>query len=56
MGVTNDRYPLEVAEGQSQMIGYSHYGIQISTQDMEHVDFYLHALGVPARRDVNDQW
>ena len=54
MGVTNDRYPLEVAEGQSQMIGYSHYGIQISTQDMEHVDFYLHALGVPARRDVND--
>ena len=54
LGVTNDRYPLEVAEGQSQMLGYSHYGIQISTQDMEHVDFYLHALGVPARRDVDD--
>ena len=54
LGVTNDRYPLEVAEGQSQMIGYSHYGIQISTQDMENVDFYLHALGVPARRDVDD--
>ena len=54
LGVTNDRYPLEVAEGQSQMLGYSHYGIQISTQDMEHVDFYLHALGVPARRNVDD--
>ena len=35
LGVTNDRYPPEVAEGQSQMLGYSHYGIQISTQDME---------------------
>lgn len=54
LGVTNDRYPLEVCEGQSQMLGYSHYGIQISTKDMEHVDFYMHALGVPARRDVND--
>lgn len=48
LGVTNDRYPLEVAEGQSQMLGYSHYGIQISTHDMENVDFYLHTLGVPA--------
>ena len=36
------------------MLGYSLYGIQISTQDMEHVDFYLHALGVPARRNVDD--
>jgi CxxC motif-containing protein (DUF1111 family) len=54
LGVTNDRYPLEVSEGQSQMVGYSHYGIQISTKDMEHVDFYLHALGVPARRNVNN--
>ncbi len=54
LGVTNDRFPLEVCEGQSQMVGYSHYGIQITTQDMEHVDLYLHALGVPARRNVND--
>jgi len=54
LGVTNDRYPLEVCDGQSQMLGYSHYGIQISTKDMEHVDFYLHSLGVPARRNVND--
>lgn len=54
LGVTNDRYPLEVAEGQSQMLGYSHYGIQISTHDMENVDFYLHTLGVPARRNVDD--
>ncbi|MDR1864765.1 MAG: thiol oxidoreductase [Bacteroidales bacterium] len=54
LGVTNDRYPLEVAEGQSQMAGYSHYGIQISTHDMEDVDLYLSTLGVPARRNVND--
>ncbi len=54
LGVTNDRYPLEVAEGQSQMVGYTHYGIQISTHDMEDVDLYLSTLGVPARRNVND--
>jgi CxxC motif-containing protein (DUF1111 family) len=54
LGVTNDRYPLEVAEGQSQMLGYTHYGIQISTRDMEDVDLYLSTLGVPARRNVND--
>ena len=54
LGVTNDRYPLEVAEGQSQMIGYTHYGIQITTQAMEDVDLYLSTLGVPARRNVND--
>ncbi len=54
LGVTNDRFPLEVCEGQSQMIGYSHYGIQISTMDMEDVDLYMHTLGVPARRNIND--
>ena len=53
LGVTSDRYPLEVAEGQSQMVGYSHYGIQISTKDMEDVDLYLSTLGVPARRNVS---
>lgn len=54
LGVTNDRYPLEVCEGQSQNIGYSHYGIQITTREMEDVDLYMSALGVPARRNVND--
>ncbi|WP_416349484.1 di-heme oxidoredictase family protein [Proteiniphilum sp.] len=54
LGVTNDRYPLEVSHGQSQNIGYSHYGIQISTREMEDVDLYLSTLGVPARRNVND--
>lgn len=54
LGVTNDRYPLEVCAGQPQNNGYSHYGIQISTRDMENVDLYLSALGVPARRSVND--
>ncbi|MDR2953954.1 MAG: thiol oxidoreductase [Prevotella sp.] len=55
LGVTSDRYPLEVAEGQSQMVGYSHYGIQISTRDMEDVDLYMSALGVPARRNVTHE-
>jgi CxxC motif-containing protein (DUF1111 family) len=54
MGVTNDRYPEEVAHGQSQMMGFAQYGIQISTRDMENVDLYLQSLGVPARRNVND--
>ena len=53
LGVTNDRFPHEVAEGQSQ-IPASNYGIQVSTKDMAAVDFYLHALGVPARRAVNN--
>lgn len=54
LGVTNDRFPLEVSHGQSQMIGYSHYGIQITTREMEDVDLYMSGLGVPARRNVND--
>lgn len=54
MGVTNDRYPEEICEGQSQMMGFSHYGAQISTRDMEDVDLYMQALGVPARRNVED--
>ncbi len=54
MGVTNDRFPLEVCDGQSQMLGYSHYGIQITTREMEDVDLYMSCLGVPARRNIND--
>jgi CxxC motif-containing protein (DUF1111 family) len=53
MGVTNDRYPDEVGAGQSQDTGTS-TGIQVSTEDMADVDFYLHSLGVPARRMVDD--
>ncbi len=51
MGVTNSRYPLEVSEGQSQA-NDDDYEIEISTEDMEAVDFYMHSLGVPARRSV----
>lgn len=54
LGVTSDRYPLEICENQSQMVGFSHYGIQISTRDMEDVDLYMSTLGVPARRNVNN--
>lgn len=51
MGVTNDRFPHEIAHGQTQVD--DDYEIQITTEDMANVDFYLHALGVPARRHVN---
>lgn len=59
MGVTNSRYPEEICEGQSQMdqgsmMGLSYDQLDISTEDMENVDLYLHALGVPARRNIND--
>ena len=52
MGVTNDRFPHEIAEGQEQVT--DEYGIQITTEDMAAVDFYLHALGVPARRAITN--
>lgn len=55
MGVTNDRYPEEVCEGQTQMMGFANYGIQISTLDMENVDLYMQCLGVPARRNVANE-
>ncbi|MCH5310977.1 MAG: thiol oxidoreductase [Prevotella sp.] len=59
MGSTNSRYPEEICEGQSQMQGGSMMGLlydklDVSTEDMEDVDLYLHALSVPARRNVND--
>jgi len=55
MGATNSRYPEEICEGQSQMtqgslMGLTYDKLDVSTEDMENVDLYLHALGVPARR------
>jgi len=59
MGVTNSRYPEEICEGQIQinqgsMMGLSYDKLDVSTEDMENVDLYMQALGVPARRDIND--
>lgn len=59
MGVTNSRYPEEICEGQMQinqgsMMGLTYDQLDISTEDMEDVDLYMQALGVPARRDIND--
>ena len=59
MGVTNSRYPEEICEGQRQinqgsMMGLTYDQLDVSTDDMEDVDLYLHALAVPARRNVND--
>ncbi len=59
MGVTNSRYPEEICEGQAQvnegsMMGLSYSQLDVSARDMEDVDLYLHALSVPARRNVND--
>ena len=55
MGVTNSRYPEEICEGQLQMqegsmMGLLYDQLDVSTEDMEDVDLYLHGLGVPARR------
>ncbi len=50
MGITNDRFPFEVSHGQPQVT--EDYEIQITSEDMAKVDFYLHSLGVPARRNV----
>lgn len=48
LGVTNDRFPHEVGEGQGNMMGFAMTGAQVSTEDMEDVDLYLQTLGVPA--------
>ena len=58
MGLTNSRFPEEICEGQSQiyqgsMMGLSYARLDCTTEDMENVDLYLQALGVPARRDVD---
>lgn len=55
MGATNSRYPEEICEGQLQMhegsmMGLLYDKLDVSTEDMEDVDYYLHGLGVPARR------
>ncbi|MDD6356771.1 MAG: di-heme oxidoredictase family protein [Bacteroidales bacterium] len=59
MGMTNSRYPEEICEGQIQvnqgsMMGLSYEQLDCSTEEMENVDLYMQALGVPARRNVND--
>lgn len=55
MGATNSRYPEEICEGQLQMaqgsmMGLTYDQLDVSTEDMENVDLYMHCLGVPARR------
>jgi CxxC motif-containing protein (DUF1111 family) len=60
MGVTNSRYPEEICEGQLQMsqgsmMGLSYEQLDVTTEEMENVDLYMHCLGVPARRRVNNE-
>lgn len=59
MGMTNSRYPEEICEGQAQinegsMMGLLYDQLDVSAEDMEKVDLYLHGLAVPARRGVNN--
>lgn len=57
LGVTNDRYPEEVCQGQDQyeqIYGDGGHEIQVSSEDMEKVDLYMQCVGVPARRDIDD--
>lgn len=53
MGVTSTRYPEEIGYGQDQNEG-DDPSIEISLEDMADVDYYLHTLGVPARRNIDD--
>ena len=60
MGMTNSRYPEEICAGQAQvnqgsMMGLSYEQLDVSTEDMEKVDLYMQGLGVPARRNVDDE-
>lgn len=60
MGCTNSRYPEEICEGQSQMsqgsmMGLTYDQLDVSTEDMEDIDLYMHCLSVPARRNVNNR-
>ncbi len=52
MGVTNRRFPDEIAEGQPQVT--EDHGIEVDSETMANVDFYMHTTGVPARRNVDD--
>jgi CxxC motif-containing protein (DUF1111 family) len=52
LGVTNARFPDEVGKGQAQTT--ADFGIEVSDSDMADVDFYMQALGVPARRNIHD--
>ena len=35
-------------------MGFANYGLQVTTEEMEDVDLYMHGLGVPARRNMDD--
>lgn len=54
MGITNSRYPEEVCGGQAQHPDFFD-GLEITTEEMEDVDLYMQALGVPARRYVDNE-
>ena len=36
-------------------MGFANQGVEISTRDMEDVDLNMQTLGVPARRNVDDE-
>lgn len=54
MGVTNSVFPVESAFGQTQ---YDELldDAEVDDQTLEDVTFYVQTLGVPARRDVDDE-
>lgn len=56
MGVTNEMFPAEPYEDQEPDAPGEIlvHGAEISNEDMDAVDYYLHTIGVPARRDMDD--
>lgn len=56
IGATNSMFPIEAFADQNPNVPDSvlNHPVEISDVDMNSVDYYLHTLGVPARRNVND--
>jgi CxxC motif-containing protein (DUF1111 family) len=56
MGVTNNRFPDEPYADQDPNApdDIINHGPDISDEDLDAVDYYLHTIGVPARRDLDD--
>lgn len=52
MGVANSKFPKESEFINAHQSSFDN--VEVSDEDMADVDFYLHTLGVPARRNVND--
>lgn len=56
LGVTNTIFPNEVYAEQKPAVpdNVLHHGAEVTLEDMNALDYYLHTTGVPARRNVRE--